>query len=90
MVVKVNVGERDQTYPMKRLVEAGWKLKYLFHATDWNAKKDKDLISAKKYIESLGGELIQPPYTKGISTTQIIKKIVNRYCGFTIKREAKK
>jgi len=87
MVVKVNAGERDQTYPMKRLVEAGWKLKILFHANDWDAKKDKDLVSAKNYIESIGGELIQPPYTKGVSTTQIIKKIGDRYCGFTITKE---
>lgn len=74
MVVNVYLGERDQTYPMKRLVERGWKIKYLFHGSDWNLK-DKDLVSAKNYIESIGGQLIQPPYTKGLNTTKIIDTI---------------
>lgn len=76
MTIKVN--KRDQTYPMKRLAEAGWKIKYLFHGTDWSPEKDQDLKSAKEYIESIGGKLIQPPYTEGISTSLIIEKILRR------------
>jgi glycerol-3-phosphate cytidylyltransferase len=74
LVVNVYKGERDQSYPMQRLVKIGWNIKYLFHGDDWNLK-DRDLLSAKSYIESIGGELIQPPYTPGISTTWIIKKL---------------
>lgn len=72
MVVKVN--KRNQAIPMKRLVKAGWRIKYLFHGTDWKPEKDKDLKAAKEYIESIGGELIQPPYTRGVNTTSIIEK----------------
>jgi len=77
LIVNVYFGERDQTYPMRRLVEKGWKIKYLFHGSDWNLR-DPDLISAKNYIESIGGELIQPPYTEGINTTMIIDIIKRR------------
>lgn len=79
MVIKVNAGERDQSIPMKRLFNAGWQIKYLFHGTDWSAKKDSDMKSAKEFIESKGGKLIQPPYTKGISTTSILKIVIERY-----------
>ena len=74
LIVNVYKGERDQTYPMKRLVDRGWKLSFLFHGSDWNLN-DPDLASAKAYIESIGGQLIQPPYTEGISTSELIKKI---------------
>lgn len=84
MVIKVKAGERDQSYPMKRLFNAGWKIEYLFHGTDWKATKDPDLISAKQFIESKDGELIQPPYTKGLSTTSIIKKIIKRYLDLVV------
>lgn len=78
MVIKVKAGERDQSYPMRRLFNAGWKIKYLFHGDDWNPKKDPDMRSAKRFIEERGGKLIQPPYTQGISTTTIIKRIFER------------
>lgn len=79
MVIKVKAGERNQSYPMQRLWDAGWIIKYLFHGTDWDAKKDMDMKASKEWIEKHGGELSQPPYTKGISTTIIIKRIIDRY-----------
>jgi len=90
MVIKVKAGERDQSIPMKRLFDAGWKIKYLFHGTDWNPKKDVDMESAKRFIEMKGGELIQPPYTKGLSTTSIIKRIIKRYLDLVVEELYKK
>jgi len=87
LVIPVYAGERDQSIPLKRLAKKGWKIKYVFHGTDWDPKTDKDLLSTKKYIESIGGELIQPPYTKGVSTTLIIEKIIRRYSQKRKKRE---
>jgi len=80
LVVKVNAGERDQSYPLKRLVKAGWMINVFLHADDWKTSVDPDFKSAVEYVEGIGGRLIQPPYTKGPSTTQIIKRVVNRYC----------
>jgi len=76
LVIKVE--DKDQTIPMMRLVAKGFTPTYLFHADDWKLKEHPDLVSAKKYIESINGKLIQPSYTNGISTTHIINKIVMR------------
>lgn len=72
MVVKVE--SKDCTFMLKKLTNAGWKISYLFHGDDW--KK----VKGEEYIKSTGGKLVLLPYTKGISTTLIIKKIKRRYC----------
>ena len=49
---------------------------YVIHGDDWNAGVMTDI--KKNVVETLseiGGELIEVPYTKGISTTDIINKI---------------
>lgn len=46
----------------------------LFHGDDW------DEIPGAEYMESIGGKVITPPYTKGVSTSGIIKTIEERYC----------
>lgn len=50
----------------------------LFHGDDW------DTIPGAEYMESTGGKVITPPYTKSVSTSGIIKLIRERYekdCG---------
>lgn len=71
----VTVHSRSCVPMLKMLTEDGWKIKYLFHGTDWNPETDKDLQISKKFIESIGGQLIQPEYYEGQTTTKIIKKI---------------
>ena len=49
---------------------------YVVHGDDWNTGVMTDI--KKNVVETLseiGGELIEVPYTKGISTTDIINKI---------------
>ena len=75
----VIVHNRSCVTMLKRLNEEGWKIKYLFHGTDWNPKKDKDMKVSKEFIESLGGKLIQPKYFYGRTTTNIINEIIKRY-----------
>lgn len=69
----VEVEQIDQTHILKKLVRIGWKIEYLFHGDNWKEVKGAD------YICSIGGELIQPPYTKGISSSHIINRIRKRY-----------
>ena len=64
---------------LKKLTEDGWKIKYLFHGTDWKIEKDSDLQDSKQYIESVGGQLYQPEYYEGRTTTSIIEEIIRRY-----------
>ena len=75
----VAVHNRDCTPTLKKLIEDGWNVKCLFHGTDWNPEKDDDLRKSKEFIESVGGELIQPEYYEGRTTTSIIKEILRRY-----------
>ena len=75
----VTVHNRDCTPMLKKLTEDGWKIKYLFHGTDWTPGQDKDLQKSTEFIESLGGQLIQPEYYEGRTTTSIIKEILIRY-----------
>ncbi len=75
----VTVHNRSCIPMLKKLIEDGWKIKYLFHGTDWNVEKDKDLQDSKEYIESIGGQLVQPEYYEGRTTTSIIKEIIKRY-----------
>lgn len=60
---------------MKKLMSEGYNLKYWFHGDD---RVDSRAV---KYIESIGGKAIITPYIQGISTTKIIKRILDRYCG---------
>lgn len=71
MVIEVN--NKDTTPMLKKLIEVGWKINYLFHGDDWK------YVAGKDYIESIGGKLILIPYTKGVNTTLIINKIRRRY-----------
>ena len=75
----VIVHNRDCTPMLKKLTEDNWKVKYLFHGTDWNAEIDEDLRKSRDFIESIGGQLIQPEYYEGRTTTSIIKEILRRY-----------
>lgn len=75
----VTVTNRNCTPMLKKLTEDGWKIKYLFHGTDWTAEIDDDLRKSKEFIESIGGELIQPRYYERTTTTSIIKEILWRY-----------
>ena len=75
----VTVHNRDCSVMLKKLHDDGWKISYLFHGTDWNVKKDNDLQSSKEYIESIGGELIQPQYFEEQTTTKLIREIITRH-----------
>lgn len=77
MVVVVH--NRSCVPMLKQLTEDHWKIRFLFHGTDWNVKTDKDLIDSKAYIESIGGQLVQPAYYEGTTTSGIIKEIIMRY-----------
>lgn len=75
----VTVHDRDCTHMLKYLTEEGWKIKYLFHGTDWNPEEDEDFRESKEYIESIGGQLVQPLYYEGRTSTMIIDDILRRY-----------
>jgi len=75
----IPIEHRSCVPALKRLEDDGWTVTKLFHGTDWDAEKDKDLKVSKEYIEGIGGELIQPEYFEDISTTKIIEKIVRIY-----------
>jgi len=75
----VKVINRDCTPMLKKLRDDGWNITRLFHGSDWNPKKDKDLQMSKQYIESVGGKLIQPKYYEDCSTTRIINEIIKRH-----------
>ena len=75
----VTVHNRSCIPMLENLTGDGWDIKYLFHGTDWAPEKDKDLQISKEFIESIGGQLIQPEYYEGRTTTSIIKEILRRY-----------
>lgn len=60
---------RDPTETMKKLVEEGRTLSFLFHGDDWA------VIPGTEYIESMGGQLIKLTYYQPTTTTKIIAKI---------------
>ena len=74
----IPVYDRDCTPALRKLTEEGWKIEFLFHGDDWSPN-DPDLKKSREYIESIGGKLIQPKYYEDVSTTKIIKEIINRY-----------
>ena len=48
---------------------------YLVHGDEWQGEKDIQHRTRQRAIEVLkewGGELIEPPYTKGISSTSLV------------------
>jgi len=77
----IKVTERSCIPALKQLEKQGRKITFLFHGDDWDIKKDSDLKESKEYIESIGGKFIQPPYTKGASTSIIVNRILNRIKG---------
>jgi cytidyltransferase-like protein len=49
---------------------------YVLHGDDWNIGVMNDIkIDVVDTLTEIGGELIEVPYTSGISTTEIIGKI---------------
>lgn len=53
-----------------------YKPNYVVHGDDWRVGVQKEV--RKRVIEVLkewGGKLVEPPYTKGISSTMIIERI---------------
>ena len=75
----VTVHNRDCTPMLKKLTDEGWKISYLFHGDDWSPETDEDLRKSKDFIESIGGELIQPKYYEGRTTTSIIEEVLRRH-----------
>ncbi len=52
------------------------KPRYVVHADDWREGVQKE--TRRRVVEALkewGGELVEPPYTVGISSTEIIRKL---------------
>jgi len=64
------VVNKDATPMLKRLVEEGYNVKYLFHGDDW------EKVEGEEFIKSIGGSLIQFPYYPYRSTSNIIEKIM--------------
>ena len=55
------------------------KPKYMVHGTDWREGPLADVRQkAIDLMASWGGEVIEPEYTKGVSSSQIIKTIKER------------
>ena len=55
------------------------KPKYMVHGTDWREGPLADLRQkAIELMASWGGEVIEPEYTKGVSSSQLIKTIKER------------
>ena len=48
---------------------------YVVHADDWISGQSVVRNNVIKTLSEIGGELIEVPYTQGISTTDIINKI---------------
>jgi len=58
-----------------------FKPTFCIHGNDWNDPKSAQYATRQKVIDTLaewGGKLIEPEYTKGISTTDIIGEIASR------------
>mmetsp|Transcript_49991 Transcript_49991/g.106325 ORF Transcript_49991/g.106325 Transcript_49991/m.106325 type:complete len:151 (+) Transcript_49991:128-580(+) len=54
---------------------------YCIHGSDWNDPRSAQYATRQNVIDTLqdwGGELIEPEYTEGISTTHIIDEIASR------------
>lgn len=49
---------------------------YVVHGNDWIEGQSEVRKKVIETLSEIGGELIEVPYTKGISTTDIINKIV--------------
>lgn len=55
------------------------KPKYMVHGTDWREGPLADVRQkAIELMASWGGEVIEPEYTKGVSSSQLIKTIKER------------
>lgn len=55
--------------------------KYCVHGSDWNDPQSAQYKTRQDVIDTLaewGGELVEPEYTKGISTTSVIDEISSR------------
>jgi len=69
------VTSKDATPMLKQLVKEEYDVKFLFHGDDWKPEE----VLGKKYVESIGGRLVQPPYYGNVTTTGIIEKIKENY-----------
>lgn len=65
----------DPSVTMRELVSEEYNLKYWFHGDDNVDPR------AVKFIESIGGQAVITPYVTGISTTEIIHRILKEYSG---------
>lgn len=54
------------------------KPKYVVHGDDWIDGQSEVRNKVIQILSEIGGELIEVPYTKDISTTDIINKIKNQ------------
>lgn len=55
-----------------------YKPDILMHGTDWKKGVQKETRNkAIKALKKYGGKLVEIPYTKGISTTEFIKRVKN-------------
>lgn len=52
------------------------KPEYLVKGGDWS----KEQIVGKDILDEYGGEVVVIPYLEGSSTTNIVEKIIERYC----------
>lgn len=53
-----------------------YKPDYMVHGTDWReGPLAKDRANAIKVMAEWGGEIIEPEYTQGVSSSEIINKI---------------
>ena len=56
-----------------------YKPDYMLHGTDWRQGPLADVrAKAISLLAEWGGEVVEPEYTQGISSTQIKKKMVDR------------
>lgn len=54
---------------------------FCVHGSDWNDPKSAQYATRQTVIDTLtewGGKLVEPDYTRGISTTEIINEIADR------------
>lgn len=62
----------NPAFMMRMLVSEGYNLKFWFHGDDRVDPR------AKEYITSIGGKAVITPYVEGVSTSYIIKRIMDR------------
>jgi glycerol-3-phosphate cytidylyltransferase len=50
--------------------------RFIVHGDDWTGKAYLDQLGVdKEFLFHVGAEIVYPPYTQGVSTTQIIERL---------------